>query len=151
MNEEKKDWKLDGVFLDICLLILMSCVIFITFTIFFNNMESPEDVVKSEDIKVYQDYAVINFSGKKVRWASIVDTNSMIPTFDYGHNVLEMVCPCDIKQGDIISYHKEDYVVIHRVVKVGIGKYKTKGDNNWELGEWVNESNVISKVVAIIY
>lgn len=95
---------------------------------------SPGDHVPENDIEVYSDRVVIRLDNPK--WASFADTNSMDPIFDKGNNAIQITPkdPDQIQVGDIISYKKDNTVIIHRVIEKGIdgqGVYFiVKGDNN---------------------
>ena len=115
----------------------------------YHPKEAPEDVIKEEDI-FGTDYGFgVNVEGELI-FAKFTDTNSMIPVLDFGHNSIELKCPCDIKVGDIISFMYEEKLIAHRVIEVKSNMYKTKGDNS--LGSyWVKEEDVKGKVIAILY
>lgn len=95
---------------------------------------SPRDRIKQEDIHVYDDRVYLNITGTE--WAEFDNTNSMLPTFDRGHNTLEFVPhnESDIVVCDIVSYQSNDNVIIHRVMEIDEdedGWYAIlKGDNN---------------------
>lgn len=97
---------------------------------------SPQDIVKEDQIHIYQDRIVIDV--ENAAWAKFTDTNSMDPLFDQGTNALQIIPKNEsqINVGDIISFTTtfEEGVIIHRVVEIGNdeqGWYAiTKGDNN---------------------
>ena len=106
--------------------------------IFFSYKEkfAPQDRIKEEQVKVYEDKVVIDL--ENATWAKFVSTGSMVPTLSEDANAIEIVpqSPKDINVGDIISYisPNEEGIIIHRVVETGEdeqGWYAiTKGDNN---------------------
>ena len=92
------------------------------------------DWIDSNQIFVTPDKLIIE--GKYVL-SEFVDSNSMLPTLDYGSNGVHIIYDRDMKLevGDIISYkyEKENYSIIHRIVDLGVDSkgnyYITQGDN----------------------
>lgn len=123
-----------------------------------NEVASPYDWVKEDQIYVYKDRVIIDF--KNVQWASFADSNSMDPVLDSEANALEIVpdSPSDIHVGDIVSYKSEfaDGSIIHRVIETGYdddGWYAImKGDNldRKDPGK-IRFEQVNRVVIAIIY
>ncbi len=99
-----------------------------------NDIASPYDHVREEQIRVYDDKIVIDVQG--AQWANFADTNSMDPFLDQGSNALQLVPTSadDIHIGDIVSYQRGDSRIIHRVIHIGEDEEGTyfvlKGDNN---------------------
>jgi hypothetical protein len=125
---------------------------------FSNEVFSPSDWIKQDQIKVLDDKIVISI--ENATWAQFADTNSMDPVLDIGANSLQLKpSSCDeLKVGDIISYHAGFIkgVVVHRIVSIGEdeeGWYAiTKGDNNRnEDPEKVRFSQVKGVLVGVLY
>jgi len=123
-----------------------------------NELKSPSDHIKEDQIKVFPDKVVIKL--EDASWAGFTDTNSMDPIIDAGSNSIEIVPqnPSEIKVGDIISYNADfvDGIVIHRVMETGQdqnGWYcKVKGDNNaFRDPQKVRFEQIVGMVVAVIY
>lgn len=120
------------------------------------EIRSPGNWVNEEQIKISEDQVILNI--KNPLWAGFTDTNSMIPIIDENANAIEITPsrPEDIALGDIISYHTEQGVIIHRVVDIGNDElgtyYLVKGDYN-RLGDPVKVrfENITGVVVAVIY
>jgi hypothetical protein len=99
-----------------------------------NDVASPYDHIKEEQIKVFEDRIIIDVQGAE--WANFADTNSMDPFLDQGSNALQLVPTStdDIHVGDIVSYKRGNSRIIHRVVFIGEDEegtyYILKGDNN---------------------
>ena len=118
---------------------------------------SPADHISEDKIHVYKDHIYIDL--KDASWGTFLDTNSMDPLLDQGHNSIEIKPESfeDINEGDIIVYSTEDYgYIIHRVTATGFdneGWYAfAKGDNNTEQDPWKIRFNQIEGiVVGIIY
>ncbi len=125
---------------------------------FFGGVDiaSPSDWISEDQIKVYEDKVILELSGAS--WATFTDTNSMDPFLDQGSNAIEMKPESEdqIKVGDIISYHYEDIIVIHRVIEIDIDEeglfYRVKGDNNsFKDPNKVRFDDVTGVLVAIVY
>ncbi len=128
-----------------------------TFTFKADEINSPSDHVKEEQIKVYNDRVIIDLNNPQ--WAKFTDTNSMDPMIDAGTNSIEIKPKLeDIHVGDIISYKPEnvDYFIVHRIVEINEdeqGWYcKVKGDNltNNDPGK-IRFEQINGLVVALIY
>ena len=69
--------------------------------------------------------------------SEFVDSNSMLPTLDYGSNGIqvELTPDMELQVGDIISYdyYPGNYSIVHRIVDIKHDEkgiyYVTKGDN----------------------
>lgn len=97
---------------------------------------SPSDIIKENQIVVYDDRIVIYVNNPI--WSKYSDTNSMDPVLDKGANGLQIIPDSadDIHIGDIITYEPDwsDKLIVHRVIYIGEdneGWYAvTKGDNS---------------------
>ncbi|OGM02210.1 hypothetical protein A3K72_00900, partial [Candidatus Woesearchaeota archaeon RBG_13_36_6] len=123
-----------------------------------DELPSPCDRVKEEQILVFRDHIIINL--EDAEWATFTDTNSMDPVIDQGANAIEYVPKneSEICVGDIVSYESKyaDGVLIHRVVETGNdsqGWYAVmKGDNNpYKDPGKIRFDQIKRVVVAIIY
>jgi hypothetical protein len=117
---------------------------------------SPGDHISEDEIHVYKDHIYIDINDAS--WGTFLDTNSMDPVLDYGHNSIEIKPESfkDIRIGDIIVYeHEEHGFIIHRVVATGFdneGWYCTaKGDNNYVEDPWKIRFNQIEGIVVGIF
>lgn len=120
------------------------------------EIESPGDWVSEEQIKVYEDYIVLELGG--ATWAKFTDTNSMDPFLDIGANAIEIMPESaeQIQVGDIISYQADESIIIHRVSEIGEDEdgiyYVVKGDNNTFTDPVeVRFDDVVGVLVAVIY
>jgi len=116
----------------------------------------PADRIQKDHVQVYTDHVKISIPG--VRWANFSTTGSMLPVLGSGAFALQIVPlkPDDIQVGDIVSYHYDGRIIIHRVIETGSdesGRYFiTKGDNNPEADpEPVRFSQIDRIVVGILY
>ena len=118
---------------------------------------SPADHITEDKIHVYKDHIYIDL--EDAGWGTFLDTNSMDPVLDAGHNSIEIKPDSfkDIEIGDIIVYeHEEHGYIIHRVVATGFdndGWYCTaKGDNNYSEDPWkIRFEQIEGIVVGIFY
>jgi signal peptidase I len=79
---------------------------------------------------------------------------SMIPYLRPGQKV--QLAPVDMSQivrGDLVAFHKADYLVVHRVHAVlsanGTIQLLTKGDSNLNVDAPVDAQNYLAKVIAV--
>jgi signal peptidase I len=79
---------------------------------------------------------------------------SMIPYLRPGQKV--QLAPVEISQivrGDLVAFHKADYLVVHRVHAVlsenGVIQLLTKGDSNLNPDAPVDAQNYLAKVIAV--
>lgn len=123
-----------------------------------DEVMSPQDWIKEDDILVYKNKVVINI--KDPEWASFSDTNSMDPILDAGSNAIEIVptSPDQIEVGDIVSYESKfaSGTIIHRVIQKGVDSngvfFVMKGDNNPSPDPGRIRFDQVKRVlVAIIY
>jgi|SRR3989344_1434535 len=102
---------------------------------FFNepNKSAPHDIIKDNEIEVLDDRVIIHLSKPSV--SKYAPTGSMIPVFDNGANGIRIKPNSieDIEVGDIISFRKENILIVHRVIEKGKDEkgdyFITKGDN----------------------
>jgi signal peptidase len=80
-----------------------------------------------------------------------IGSNSMLPYFSRGDAVLIRKLSNDelknIKVDDVIAFHHNDEILVHRVISIsnenGVYKIMTKGDNNDVSDGWILENNDI--------
>ena len=128
------------------------------FSITSNELKSPGDWIKEEDVKIQKNY--ITIKAKNARWARFADTNSMDPVIDENSNSIELKpdSPLQLQKGDIVSY-KATFVdgnVIHRIIDLGEDKEGwfavTKGDNNRNVDPHkVRFDQIKGVVIAVLY
>ncbi len=101
-----------------------------------NELISPKDRIKEDQIHIYEDKIVIDIEG--ATFAKYADTGSMDPVLDKEANGIEIIPSSenDIQIGDIITYQPEwtNNLVVHRVIQIGYDEEGwfayTKGDNS---------------------
>jgi|SRR3989344_4849266 len=98
------------------------------------DLSAPGNWVDFDNVLLFDDRVVIKIENASL--SKYAATGSMIPIFDENANGIRIV-PEDedsINVGDIITFEKNDLLIVHRVIEIGIdseGKYFiTKGDNN---------------------
>lgn len=99
-----------------------------------NNGDAPFDFIKEEQIKIYDDRIVIYIEDVSLsRYAS---TGSMKPVLDKGANGIRIQPDSeeDIHVGDIITFEKNNMLIVHRVIEKGTDNngiyFISQGDNN---------------------
>ncbi len=99
-----------------------------------SEAESPGDWINEKQIHVYENAIVIDVEDASL--SSYALTGSMKPVFDENSNGIRIKPenPEEIKLGDIISYEKDNELIVHRVIEKGEDSegtyFITKGDNN---------------------
>ncbi len=121
-----------------------------------NEIYSPSDWIKEDQIKVYNNKIVLEIFNST--WAKFTNTNSMDPFIDESANAIEILPddPDMISIGDVISYQTIGGIVIHRVIDKGYDNkgifYTVKGDNNSFKDPFkVRYEDIKGVVVAVIY
>jgi len=101
---------------------------------FSSETEAPGDWVKERQIQIYENAVVIDIEGASL--SRYAPTGSMIPVLDKDSNGIRIVPESeeDIDIGDIVTFEKDNQLIVHRVVEKGTDKegtyFITKGDNN---------------------
>jgi signal peptidase I len=95
---------------------------------------SPSDRIHEEDIAVSDKGIMISLPHASL--SSYADTGSMKPLLHEGANGIRVVPEqeSDIALGDIVSFTRDGFMVVHRVIASGVDEqgtyFITKGDNN---------------------
>lgn len=80
--------------------------------------------------------------------ALTIGSGSMTGTIDKGDVVIIDKKANNYKEGDIVAFRKNNYVLVHRIVYVGENGYNTKGDYNKNRDNWlVSEDDIIGKYI----
>ncbi len=99
-----------------------------------NSNNAPFDFIKEDNIMIYDDKIVISIDGASL--SRYAPTGSMIPVLDEGSNGIRIQPnnPEDVHIGDIITFQKNQSLIVHRVIDKGTDEqgdyFITKGDNN---------------------
>ncbi len=121
----------------------------------FTDNSAPFDFIHENQIKVYDDKIVINVNEASI--GKYAPTGSMKPVLDENSNGIRIKPKLekDIHIGDIITFRKDNYLIIHRVVDIGIdnqGNYFiTKGDNNNIVDGKVRFKDIEYITVGVLY
>lgn len=105
--------------------------------------------------KIYFSNNISSINLNQFELFTMQETPSMLPTIPYGATVI--VLPIsqsqNISVGDIIAFNFQNnkYPIAHRVIQISNNKYLTKGDNNKLSDSWINQSQIIGKVVGVLY
>ncbi len=119
------------------------------------NNKEPGNWISEDNIKVFQDKVVIYVKNALI--SRYAETGSMLPTLGGYTNGIKIIPsnPEQINIGDIITFEKDNILVIHRVVDKGEDEkgfwFVTKGDNNQETDGKIYFSQVKYVTVALIY
>ncbi len=116
-----------------------------------NDLDNPSDRITSDAIHLYEDKLVVEKSN--LRYASVEDTKSMEPLLSSNSHVIEAEADVDsLEIGDIISFSKENKIIVHSIVSIGSdsnGWYAlTKGYNNDFIDDWRVRSFELKGVVV---
>lgn len=120
-----------------------------------NENQAPSDFIKESQIEVYDDKVVINIEGASLgRYAA---TGSMKPFLDENSNGIRIKPESeeDIQIGDVITFKRDNYFIVHRVIKKGVDGYGvyfiTQGDNNSITDGKVRFEDIEYKIAGILY
>ncbi len=125
------------------------------FSFFNNSNKAPLDFINESQIEVYNDKVVIYI--KDASLSNYASTGSMIPVLDKGSNGIriEVESVDDINVGDIVSFNKDNMLIVHRVIEKGEDKkgvyFITKGDNNNISDGKIRFENIKYKTVGVIW
>lgn len=121
----------------------------------YNVNVSPSDYVKESDIQIFKDRIVIFVDGASL--SSYAPTGSMKPMFDAESNGIRIkpLSEDDINIGDIISFKKNNILIVHRVIEKNLDEegiyFITKGDNNLLNDGKVRFKDIEYKTIGILY
>ena len=122
---------------------------------FSNTNEQPSDWISTKNIEIYEDKVVIYADNPIL--SRYEASGSMLPTLGEDTNGIKMVpsSPEQIQIGDIISFEKDNILIVHRVIAKGSDEngdwFVTKGDNNEQTDGKVYFSQVRYVTIALIY
>lgn len=126
------------------------------FLIFGNKeINSPSDFVNENNIAAYNDRVVIKIENPIL--TKYHDSGSMESFLSKTANGIEIkpMSESEISVGDVITYEKNDLLIVHRVIEIGKDEYGTyfitRGDNNNVNDAKVRFSQIKSILVGVIY
>jgi signal peptidase I len=92
-------------------------------------------------------------SGHTLHLSNVLDTNSMIPTFDAGDTLILESSPANLNVGNIVIWQRKpnEPLSCHRIIQIKGNYIRTKGDNNWFPDKWFLMSEVKYKVIGVLY
>ena len=99
-----------------------------------NDREQPGNWISEDRIEILPDKVINNIENAVL--SRYADTGSMLPTLGEDTNGIRIKpeAPEQIKVGDIISYQRDNMLIVHRVIAKGEDErgiyFITKGDNN---------------------
>ena len=84
----------------------------------------------------------------------VIASGSMKPEINIGDLVVSKKVDANkLKKGDIISYHRDDIIITHRIIRIEkeTNEFVTKGDNNmYEDNSKVTADQISGRLVLII-
>ncbi|MCA9485488.1 MAG: hypothetical protein KC506_01440 [Nanoarchaeota archaeon] len=119
------------------------------------SIDVPSDHFSSKDILVFDDYVKIKVEGARI--TNYDDTGSMLPTLGYGVNGISVKPESEeeISVGDIVSYWKDEKLIVHRVIEKGFDSegvyFVTKGDNAATSDGKIRFSDIEHVLVGLVY
>jgi hypothetical protein len=99
-----------------------------------SGTSSPEGRIEKENILLYEDKIIINIQNASI--SNYASSSSMNPLINDKSSGIRIVPSTEeeISIGDIVSFERNDKLIVHRVVKKGIDKegiyFITKGDGS---------------------
>ena len=118
------------------------------------NDNLPSDYLKNEDFLVYDDKIILKIENAQV---SNYESDSMEPFLGKGANgiVIELKNESEINVGDIVTFRKDDKLIVHRVIEKGADSegiyFITKGDNNEIDDGKIRFDEIEHRLVGILY
>jgi hypothetical protein len=142
------------------ILIAVSILLLIPFTnpfVIKENNIIPENAerVNLSQIDIEQDRIVISISNPSI--SRYANTSSMIPVITENTKGINIVpkSSAEIKVGDIITYEKDNILIVHRVIEIGTdekGWYAiAKGDSTEQTDGKIRFSQIKSILIGILY
>ena len=119
------------------------------------SKEAPSDFIGENQIQVFSDKIVIYVDDASI--SRYAPTGSMKPILDENSNGIRIKPDSEdeINVGDIITFKKEGYLVVHRVVEKGIDEsgvyFIVRGDNPQSNAEKIRFSDIEYKTIGLIY
>jgi signal peptidase I len=119
------------------------------------EIKAPSNWINEKDINIYDNAVVINIKGASL--SKYAPTGSMLPLLDENSNGIRIVPKSeqDIKIGDIITYERNEELIVHRIIKKGTDEkgtwFITKGDNNEAADEKIRYEDIRYKTIGILW
>ena len=120
-----------------------------------HDEKGPTDVITREDIVIYDDRVIIYIPHARI--SSYAPTGSMRPLLDSDANGIQIqpISETDISEGDIVSFQKDDLIIVHRVIEKGEDEegiyFITKGDNATLKDGKIRFKDIRYKTIGVIY
>lgn len=116
---------------------------------------TPSDYIHPEQIHIFNDSVCIDVENPRL--SSYANSGSMKNTLDENSNGITIaINQSNISIGDIVTYEKDNELIIHRVINIKKENNETfylmLGDNNGRLTDgWINKSQLRYKTIALIF
>lgn len=119
------------------------------------NANAPGDWIAKDSIHVYENAIVIDIDDASL--SEYAPSGSMKPTLDKDSNGIRIIPKSDeqIKIGDIITFEKENDLIVHRVIEKGQDEngtwFITQGDNNSGDDGKIRFSDIRYVTIGVLY
>jgi signal peptidase I len=118
-------------------------------------IETPQNHLEDDRVLIFEDRVILYVKNSSLSWYG--DTGSMLPILNKNARGVKVKpeSPEDIGAGDIITFKRDEELIVHRVIEMGEDKegeyFITKGDNNLGDDGKVRFEDIKGVLVAIIY
>ncbi len=152
-------------YISVFMLGFLSCMLFVYLVTFGQeipkalrlqeNSNAPRDWITKDKIHVYENAVCIDVDDASL--SSYAPSGSMKPTLDADSNGIRIIPESDeqVKIGDIVTFEKEDDLIVHRVVEKGNDEdgtwFITRGDNNSADDEKIRFSDIRYVTIGVLY
>ncbi len=119
------------------------------------NVSAPSDSIKDNQIHVYENAIVIDVENAGI--SKYAATGSMLPLLDENSNGIriQVKSESEINVGDIITFEKNNELIIHRVIEKGIDNegvyFITKGDNSGMNDSKIRIEQIKYKTIGVLW
>ena len=114
-------------------------------------MEDKKLLLSYKNYSPSHENIISDVIGDGIRFVKVKCTGSMRPTFSCNNTLIITKHYKNLSIGDIVGYMKDDKIIVHRIVDINESCIITKGDNNIYPDEPVNKTDIVFKVVGIIF
>lgn len=123
----------------------------------YGSKNAPTDYLSSENIEFKEDKIIIHIPNATMSLSKYADTGSMLPVLNENTNGIKIVpkTESEINVGDIITFERDDFLIVHRVIKKGTDSHGTyfitKGDNNLFSDGKIRFKDILYKTIVLVY
>ena len=120
-----------------------------------NITKTPSDYIKENQIEIMDDKIIIYVENPSL--SKYADTGSMIPLLNEYSNGIRIIPDSeeDIFVGDIVTFEKDNRLIVHRVIEKGSDEdgtfFVTKGDNVSISDGKIRFSDIKYKTIGVLW